>query len=119
MGIYEFNQLSIDEKVIAASMEGTFLHNRIWEEYGVNLYGFGGFYAEVWLHRPTNKVERVRSFNNTSALEPYLDDIKIDTFGSVALISSKIKIQAPPLPTFCNPTSSLLQTSFHSILSRC
>ena len=80
MGIYEFNQLSLDEKVNVSSLEGTFLHNRIWNEYGINLYGFGGFYSEVWYNQDTNKVDKVRSFNNTSLLEPYLDDIEVDTF---------------------------------------
>ena len=80
MGIYEFNQLSLDEKVNVSSLEGTFLHNRIWNEHGINLYGFGGFYSEVWYNQKTNKVDKVRSFNNTSMLEPYLDDIKVDTF---------------------------------------
>ena len=49
-------------------------------EYGINLYGFGGFYSEVWYNQKTNKVDKVRSFNNTSMLEPYLDDIEVDTF---------------------------------------
>jgi len=80
VGIYEFNQLSIDEKVNVSSLEGTFLHNRIWNEYGINLYGFGGFYAEVWFNQETNKVDKVRSYNNTEMLEPFLDDIHIDTF---------------------------------------
>jgi hypothetical protein len=80
MGIYEFNQLTLEDKVYTASNEGTFLHNRIWEEFGINLYGFGYFYAEVWYNQKNNTVDKVRSFNNTDMLEPYLVDIKIDMF---------------------------------------
>ena len=32
------------------------------------------------VNQKTNKVDKVRSFNNTSLLEPYLDDIEVNTF---------------------------------------
>jgi len=75
---YDFNKLPNDKKVELASFDGTFLENRFEGEYGINLYSVFGFYAEVWLHRKENEIEKVVTFTQTRYLEPYLKKINID-----------------------------------------
>ena len=75
---YEYNDLSNQKKMKLASYEGTFLQNRLEGEYGINLYSVYGFYAEVWLQRKNNEVEKVRTFTQLHHLEPYLKTININ-----------------------------------------
>jgi hypothetical protein len=71
----EFNKLSThdQEEVI---WNGTFLADR--EENGliVRLYGLSEFYGEVFYDANTNRVLKVRAFNSTNNLVPYLAHIK-------------------------------------------
>jgi hypothetical protein len=71
----EFNKLNAhdQEEVI---WSGTFLADR--EENGliVRLYGLSAFYGEVFYDAHTNKVLRVRAFDTTNELVPYLAHIK-------------------------------------------
>lgn len=71
----EFNRLNKhdQEEVI---WSGTFLADR--EENGliVRLYGLNSFYGEVFYDANTNKVLRVKAFDTTSQLVPYLAHIK-------------------------------------------
>jgi hypothetical protein len=71
----KFNTLNLhdQEEVI---WNGTFLAER--EENGliVRLYGLSTFYGEVFYDANTNKVLRVRAFDTTSQLVPYLAHIR-------------------------------------------
>jgi hypothetical protein len=59
-----------------AIWNGTFLADR--EENGliVRLYGVNNFYGEVYYDAHTNKVLRVKAFDTTIHLLPYLAHIK-------------------------------------------
>lgn len=74
---YDFNKLHINKKYELLIDQGIFLHNRLYEGYGINLYSIYGFYAEIWLNRESNKIEKVITFTQSRYLEPYLDSIEI------------------------------------------
>jgi hypothetical protein len=71
----EFNRLNVHDQE-EAIWSGIFLGDR--EENGlvVLLYGLNTFYGEVFYDADTNKVLRVRAFEDTSQLLPYLAHVK-------------------------------------------
>jgi hypothetical protein len=75
LSLTEFNRLSShDQEEIVRN--GTFLADR--EENGliVRLYGLSEFYLEVFYDANDNKVLKIKAFDNTNYLMPYLAHIK-------------------------------------------
>jgi hypothetical protein len=77
LSLKEFNALNQFDQV-EAIWNGTFLADR--EENGliVRLYSLGTFYGEVFYDAHTNKILRVKAFDTTSQLVPYLAHIKFN-----------------------------------------
>jgi hypothetical protein len=73
----DFNALSAIEQA-EAMWNGTFLADR--EENGlvVRLYSLCTFYGEVFYDAHTNKILRLRAFDKTNQLVPYLAHIKFN-----------------------------------------
>ncbi|TFF29728.1 hypothetical protein [Mucilaginibacter psychrotolerans] len=73
--LQEFNMLNTHDQE-EHIWNGTFLADR--EENGlvVRLYSLNSFYGEVFYDAHTNKVLRVKAFDTTSQLVPYLAHIK-------------------------------------------
>ena len=78
MGIYEFNQLSLDEQKELVWNDAVFLTNRIEQNIGLSLYKLFDFYTEVHLNNDTNEIEKVRAFRSIEQLDQYLDEINLD-----------------------------------------
>jgi hypothetical protein len=78
MGLYEYNQLSLDEKANVLWQHGNFLISRKEGENGFNLYSLFDFYVEVQASNSTNKIENIITFKTKRLLEPYLNNIKLD-----------------------------------------
>lgn len=77
MSIYEFNTLSLKDRLTLTLEKGIFLHNRVEDQNGYNLYSLSDFYVELRLNNGTNEIDKVRSFRSINALEPYLKGIVI------------------------------------------
>jgi hypothetical protein len=77
LSLEEFNALNEFDQA-EAIWDGTFLADR--EENGlvVRLYSLGTFYGEVFYDTYTNKILRLKAFNTTSELVPYLAHIKFN-----------------------------------------
>ncbi len=77
LSLEEFNTLNQVDQAEAIGA-GTFLADR--EENGlvVRLYNLGTFYGEAFYDAHTNKVLRVKAFDTTSRLVPYLAHIKFN-----------------------------------------
>jgi hypothetical protein len=77
LSLEEFNALSQFDQA-EAIWNGIFLADR--EENGlvVRLYSLDTFYGEVFYDAHTNKVLRLKAFNTTSQLVPYLAHIKFN-----------------------------------------
>lgn len=73
----DFNNLDENEKA-NATWQGTFLADR--EENGliVRLYSLDAFYVEVFFDDRANKILRLRAFDHTGQLVPYLAHIKFN-----------------------------------------
>jgi hypothetical protein len=78
MGLYEYNQLSLDEKANVLWQHGNFLISRKEGENAFNLYSLFDFYVEVQASNSTNKIENIITFKTKRLLEPYLNNIKLD-----------------------------------------
>jgi hypothetical protein len=82
MGIYEFNQLELEEQNKLVWTDAIFLTNRIELNFGLSLYKLFDFYAEVYLNNDTNEIEKVRAFKSIEQLDPYLDEIDLTKLDS-------------------------------------
>ncbi|RFZ92929.1 hypothetical protein D0C36_16200 [Mucilaginibacter conchicola] len=71
-----FNMLSLDEKADVV-WSGTFLSDRIKDEFCIQLYSLPDFYVEVFYEVKANKIVDFRPFTDKQALVPYLAQIKL------------------------------------------
>lgn len=78
MTLYEFNQLSFEQQLVAVFDTGTYLARR-WEEAdGVNLYHLpGGFFVELYYDTHANELVRLRSFTRAAPLEDYVAYVQL------------------------------------------
>jgi hypothetical protein len=77
MTTYEFSLLTIRDQVDLLYRDGVYAGKRRDGDALVILYQLDGFYVEVFYLKYRCQVERLRAFNSTSFLTPYLQDIDI------------------------------------------
>lgn len=78
MTVYEF--LAFDEMEQAEAVwSGTLLATRTEGKHQVLLYAIDSFYVEVFYHPEYNVIRKLRPFRETSLLEPYLDQIDLNS----------------------------------------
>lgn len=73
----QFARLQKEEQINTIKKEGSFLFIR--QECGIDiiLYQIEGFYAEVYFEASKNNTVRIRSFDDTAALDTYLKEISL------------------------------------------
>lgn len=76
MTLYEFKALDEMEQAEAV-WDAVHISERWDDEHNILLYQRDNFYIEVFYHRELNVIRRIKSFRNTSQLEPYLGKIDI------------------------------------------
>ena len=77
--IQQFDTLSKENQQDVLLKKGTFLAERVDGPFRIMLYGLNGFYVEVYFFNLYNKVAFFQSFEDTEALQPYLE--KVDVSG--------------------------------------
>lgn len=77
MTLYQFSVLSEDEKTALVWNEGDFVADRWERNCYILLYQVFSFYVEIWYERDLNQIKKLRSFNSTNQLKPYLEEINI------------------------------------------
>lgn len=81
IGIFEFNLLPRQQQVSHLYDNCVFLSQRKESErIFVSLYYAGDFYIELWVDTLTHELGRIRTFNTTLLLEPYLQSIQLPSF---------------------------------------
>jgi hypothetical protein len=77
MTLTQFSRLQKEEQIAIIKKEGIFLFIR--QECGIDiiLYQIDGFYVEVFFEAANNHNFRIRSFDDTAALDAYLQDINL------------------------------------------
>jgi hypothetical protein len=77
MTLLQFAVLEKQEQINVIKSEGTFLFIR--QEAGIDivLYQIKSFYAEVYFEAQNKKNFRIKSFDDTAALDEYLKEINI------------------------------------------
>lgn len=70
----KFNALNEHEKT-EAILTGTFLADRLTNEHYVKLYNIGNFYVEVFFDDHSHLITHFRSFEKTTFILPYLEQI--------------------------------------------
>lgn len=79
MTLYQFNLLPEHEQYTTLWDKGVFIAERILPDYKYLRYQLDSFYSEIKCDYKENKIESLRTFVNTSQLEPYLPGIAIDS----------------------------------------
>lgn len=80
-----FNDLSHDEQTWYIWNGAIHLHVREIYGYRVNLFSFNGYYIELWYSIQENSIKKIKAFENSALLAPYLEDIKIDSLMNMGM----------------------------------
>ncbi len=78
MKFFEFMELDNRGKAFAVWHYGTFLVERQDQSHKIKLYALDNFYVEVLYPLHSNLITEMRSFDQFTFLEPYLELIEID-----------------------------------------
>ncbi|MBS1764466.1 MAG: hypothetical protein JSS90_05825 [Bacteroidetes bacterium] len=81
----EFNNLSHDEQTWYIWNGAIHLHVREVYGYRVNLFSLNGYYIELWYSIQENSIKKIKSFENSALLAPYLEDIRIDSLMNMGM----------------------------------
>ncbi|MBB1283528.1 hypothetical protein HRH25_04005 [Flavisolibacter sp. BT320] len=83
MTLKEFSKLKKDEQIHVIKQRGTFLFLRHEGCVDVVLYQINGFYAEVFFEGAARKNLRIHCFDNTEALDIYLNEISLASVNAI------------------------------------
>lgn len=79
MTITHFSTLSLVKQLELLYTEGVHLAKRNCDGTPVILYQFGKWYVEIFYEKYRSVVSHTRSTDGTEILEPYLDNLDIET----------------------------------------
>lgn len=79
MNMYQFNCLDEVRQIELLWSAGVLVGSRQEKIYKILLYQIDGFYVEVFYQYSQGKMAKIKSFNDTGMLEPYLDSINISS----------------------------------------
>ncbi len=77
--IQQFDTLSKEDQQNELLKNGIFLAERQDGPFRIMLYQLNGFYVEVYFFNLYNKVAFFQTFEDTEALQPYLEQINVKT----------------------------------------
>jgi len=77
MKLTDFNLLDEIKQAEALLNYGVLVAERMYKNFTIFLYQVNQFYVEVYYHNTFSIIQGFRGFENTNALEPYLDEIDI------------------------------------------
>lgn len=77
MTLDEFTLLDEAEQAGALIDHGIFIAERTYKNFDIFLYQVGSFYVEIYHNLNFNMMQGMRSFEDSEALEPYLEAIDI------------------------------------------
>lgn len=73
-----FNALPNLKKAQLTLEKGTVLVRRKQQHAVITLYALSDFYVEIWYDSKSMKIDKIRSFRDSKALDAYIDDINLD-----------------------------------------
>lgn len=79
LSLHQFAALSEDEKIAHLEEAGVYLE--VYKEasgYRIALFSLYSFYAEVWLYKKRDRIDRINTFTSYRRLSHYLDQVNID-----------------------------------------
>ena len=79
MKFAEFKTMDLYEQAGVICEEGVLLSERSEDDNLVVLYAVGSFYVEVFYRNADSEIIKFRSFQSTQFLEPYLEQIDLDS----------------------------------------
>ena len=75
--MHDFYFLEAMEKVELLCVEGVMLGERVDGCFAISLLQLDNFYVEVYFHTTQQCIKNIRSFNDTSELTAYLEQVDI------------------------------------------
>ncbi|HEX2536541.1 MAG TPA: hypothetical protein VHK69_22515 [Chitinophagaceae bacterium] len=77
MTLNQFARLSEEGQLDALMCQGTIIGRRDIRQYQITLFQIGSFYVEVYHNLIVGGITRLRSFEGTAELDPYLAGIDL------------------------------------------
>lgn len=77
MKMKDFKILQPDEQMDIIEKKGAFLDHRTSGSYSIALFQIDGFYVELFFHVIKLIYKKIRIFENTTLLDPYINSIDI------------------------------------------
>lgn len=79
MLLNQFNRLSKSKKYQYLLYNGACVSDRNTDSEDILLFQLMDYYVEIFFKRHTDRINKVKCFEDTSELEPYLDEININS----------------------------------------
>lgn len=79
MLLHQFNRLSKSKKYQYLLCNGACVSDRNTESEDILLFQLMDYYVEIFFKRHTDRINKVKCFSDTEELEPYLEDININS----------------------------------------
>lgn len=77
MTIDEFMSNPMHERATLLLKDGSELMNRIYLFYNIKLFGFSGFFVEIWYHQVSNHIDKILVVELEDVLHLYEKNIDI------------------------------------------
>ena len=74
----EYRKPSLNERMENLNQEGTYVGNRTYGNYGINLYTMYGFFFEVWYDNDANKITKIQHVDEKVVELLYIDRINLN-----------------------------------------
>jgi hypothetical protein len=78
MTMLEFKLLTQNEQIDLLYAEGIYIGKRKKNDQDLVLYQLESFYVEIIYHEYRKLINKIRCFNSTSLIEPYLEQIFVE-----------------------------------------
>ena len=79
LSYFHYNQLPIDIKADELWEKGKFLSQRVYKNYGINLYMYSHFYIESWTDLNKNNLVKIEALPLKDLPNEYLVNINLES----------------------------------------
>ena len=79
MTLFLFNKLSPQNQIKTLKLVGAYLATRLADGKWLYLFQIDAFYVELCYDKNGSGIQTIKSFEGTKALQPYLDEINIES----------------------------------------
>ena len=79
MTLFLFKKLSPQNQIKTLKLVGAYLATRLADGKWLYLFQIDAFYVELCYDKNGSEIQNLRSFGSTNALQPYLEEINLES----------------------------------------